>query len=82
MDNLKVTVKFLDEMVKRLKKDKLTEVNFEFLVGSCFPNALENIKTELRRQYTLGYTAGLKENQNEAQNHNTDTDLVLDSSNL
>ena len=82
MDNLKVTVKFLEEMVKRLKKDKLTEVSFEFLVGSCFPNALENVKAELRRQYTLGYTAGLKENQNEAQNHNINTDLVLDSSNL
>lgn len=63
MNDLKVKVKFLDEMIKRLKEDKLNEVSFEFIVGSCFPDALENIKTELRKQYTIGYTEGLKESQ-------------------
>ena len=63
MNDLKVKVKFLDEMIKRLKKDKLDEVSFEFIIGSCFPDALENIKTELRKQYTIGYTEGLKESQ-------------------
>lgn len=64
MDDLKIDVTFLEEMVKRLKKDKVKEVNFEFLIGSCFPKALKNIKEELRRQYTMGYTDGLKESQN------------------
>ena len=63
MNDLKVKVKFLDEMIKRLKKDKLDEVSFEFIIGSCCPDALENIKTELRKQYTIGYTEGLKESQ-------------------
>ena len=63
MNELKVEVAFLDKIVKQLKKDKIKEVSFEFLVGSCFPNALENIKAELRRQHALGYTEGLKESQ-------------------
>ena len=63
MNELKVEVAFLDKIVKQLKKDKVKEVSFEFLVGSCFPNVLENIKTELRRQHALGYAEGLKESQ-------------------
>ena len=63
MNELKVEVAFLDKIVKQLKKDKIKEINFEFLVGSCFPNALENIKAELRRQHALGYAEGLKESQ-------------------
>lgn len=39
----------------------MKEITFEFLVGSCFPEIMNNIKEEMRRQYTLGYTAGLNE---------------------
>ena len=42
----------------------MTEVSFEFLVGSCFPHIFENIKEEMRRQYTLGYIDGQKEGIN------------------
>ena len=52
-----------DKKVVIIKDTNMKEVSFEFLVGSCFPKALQNIKEEMRRQYTLGYTGGLKENE-------------------
>lgn len=59
--NEQVKVSFLKNMIKRLDKESINEISFEFLVGSCFPHIIENIKTELREQYTKGYSAGLKE---------------------
>lgn len=63
IDDLMVDTKTLDRIVKIVKDKKIKEISFEFLVGSCFPNALQNIKEEMRRQYTLGYTEGLKEKE-------------------
>ena len=65
IDDLKVEAKKLHKINKIVKDNNMKEVSFEFLVGSCFPNALQNIKEEMRRQYTLGYTEGLKEGKNE-----------------
>ena len=65
IDDLKVEAKKLHKISKIVKDNNMKEVSFEFLVGSCFPNALKNIKDEMRRQYTLGYTEGLKEGKNE-----------------
>ena len=58
-----ITVKFetLEKIYKILKKQKVKEVTFEFIVGSCFPDVMNNIKEEMRRQYTLGYIEGQKE---------------------
>lgn len=61
-----ITVKYetLKKMVKALEKINPTDdtdVSFEYIVGSCFPNVLENIKKEMYRQYTNGYIAGLRE---------------------
>lgn len=63
IDDLKVDAKKLHKIDKIVKDTNMKEVSFEFLVGSCFPKALQNIKEEIRRQYTLGYTEGLKENE-------------------
>ena len=63
IDDLKVDAKKLHKIDKIIKDTNMKEVSFEFLIGSCFPKALQNIKEEMRRQYTLGYTAGLKENE-------------------
>ena len=63
IDDLKVDAKKLHKIDKIVKDTNMKEVSFEFLVGSCFPKALQNIKEEMRRQYTLGYTKGLKENE-------------------
>ena len=65
IDDLKVEAKKLHKINKIVKEKNMKEVSFEFLVGSCFPKALENIKAEMRRQYTLGYSEGLKEGKNE-----------------
>lgn len=61
----KITVKYglLKKVVKNFEKINPTddtEVSFEYLVGSCFPDIMENIKKEMRRQYTNGYAEGLK----------------------
>ena len=63
IDDLKVDAKKLHKISKIVKENNMKEVSFEFLIGSCFPKALQNIKEEMRRQYTLGYTEGLKENE-------------------
>ncbi len=72
----KITVKYgkLRKMMKMLKKTNPnddTDVSFEFIVGSCFPNILENIKAEIRNQYTIGYTQGLKEGKHKEEKENS-----------
>ena len=60
MEKITIKTETLDKVYKAVKKHKMNEVSFEFLVGSCFPNILNNIKEEMRRQYTLGYIDGQK----------------------
>ena len=61
IDDLKIDIEKFNKVVKAIKKSNMKEVSFEFLVGSCFPKTLENVKEEMRRQYTLGYVEGQKE---------------------
>ena len=61
IDDLKIDIEKFNKIVKAIRKTEMKEVSFEFLVGSCFPKALDNIKEEMRRQYTLGYVEGQKE---------------------
>lgn len=65
IDDLKIDIEKFNKVVKAIRKSNMPEVSFEFLVGSCFPKAMDNIKQEMRRQYTLGYTEGLKGIDNE-----------------
>ena len=65
IDDLKIDIEKFNKVVKAIRKSNMKEVSFEFLVGSCFPKALENIKAEMRRQYTLGYIAGQKEGKDD-----------------
>lgn len=60
MEHITVKRKTLDKVYKAIKKHEMKEITFEFLVGSCFPDIMNNIKEEMRRQYTLGYAEGLK----------------------
>lgn len=60
IDDLHVSYEKFKKIYKKTKELGMKEISFEFLVGSCFPKALENIKEEMRRQYTLGYIAGQK----------------------
>ena len=63
MNKLVVERKKIEKICKSLKERKVEEVSFEFLIGSCFPHALDNIKEEMRRQHALGYAEGIKENE-------------------
>ena len=65
IDDLKIDIEKFNKVVKAIKKSEMKEVSFEFLVGSCFPKAIQNIKEEMRRQYTLGYVEGQKEGNND-----------------
>ena len=63
-----ITVKYgtLKRIMERLEKTNLndeSEITFEFLVGSCFPDILNNIKAEIRKQYTKGYIEGKRESK-------------------
>lgn len=60
-DKITVKIETVDKMYDIIKKSGIEEVSFEFIVGSCFPKILENIKNELHRQYTQGYIDGQKE---------------------
>lgn len=61
MDKITTKMETLTKVYKILKKNHIEEVSFEFLVGSCFPNVMDNIKEEMRRQYTMGYVEGRKD---------------------
>lgn len=61
MDKITTKMETLTKVYKILKKNHIEEVSFEFLVGSCFPNVMDNIKKEMRRQYTMGYVEGQKD---------------------
>jgi len=65
IDDLHVSYEKLKKICKKIKELGIKEISFEFLVGSCFPKALENIKEEMRRQYTLGYIEGQKREEND-----------------
>lgn len=61
MDKITTKMETLTKVYKILKKNNIKEVSFEFLIGSCFPNVMDNIKEEMRRQYTMGYVEGQKD---------------------
>ncbi len=64
MDKITVDIKKLDAIMKVLHDTNTKEVSFEFLVGSCFPKILTNIKEEMKRQHAMGYAEGLKAKEN------------------
>lgn len=70
LDDLIIEYKKFKKVYNAIKDHNIKEISFEFLVGSCFPNALQNIKEEMRRQYTLGYTEGLKDGKQDNEQDN------------
>lgn len=67
--NLTVSCRKLRAIMAKLNSLKYRDedvVSFEFLVGSCFPDAYYNIQEELRRQYTMGYIDGRTEKDEES----------------
>ena len=65
IDDLHVSYEKFHKLHTKVKELNMKEISFEFLVGSCFPKAYDNIKEEMRRQYTLGYIEGQKERKDD-----------------
>lgn len=65
MEHITVDKETFDKMANAINKHNMKEITFEFIVGSCFPHIMDNIKEEMRRQYTLGYIEGQKEGSND-----------------
>ena len=63
MDNITVPFEDFERLYNVARKAKLKELRFELVVSSLFPDIMENIKEEMRKQHALGYAEGLKENE-------------------
>ena len=71
------TVKFskLKKVINSLEEHPITkdrledlEVSFEFIIGSLFPDILENIKDKITNSYIEGYLAAKQEMENNNAN--------------
>ena len=54
----------VERMVDSVKKnlgDTDVDLSFEFILTAFFPTCWNNVQDALKRQYTLGYIAGMKE---------------------
>lgn len=60
MNNIVTSKEQLKKLAKLVKHYKLEEVRFELVMSVLFPDVYENIQTEMRKQYTLGYVEGQK----------------------
>ena len=64
MDNITVKYGKLKKIIEALEITNPTndsDISFEYIVGSCFPEIYQNIKKEIHVQYTKGYMDGIKE---------------------
>ena len=61
MDHITVDFEKFEKLYQIAKEHDLKELTFEFVVASCFPDVMNNIKEEMRRQFTLGFIAGQAE---------------------
>lgn len=62
-----VELRFLKKMIHKLTQNGFKDddlLSFEFLVGSCFPDAYDTLQETIRTQYTYGYIQGLTESGN------------------
>jgi hypothetical protein len=62
-DKINVSVKLnklkkIVNAVDAISKGKNIDISFEYLVGSCFPHALDNMKDALARAHTQGFVEG------------------------
>ena len=67
MDKITVPFEDFEHLYKIAKKGKLKELRFELVVGSLFPDIMDNIKEEMKRQHALGFAEGLKSTENEKE---------------
>lgn len=65
MDNITVSFEDFEHLYNVVRKAKLKELRFELVVGSLFPDIMNNIKEEMRKQHALGFAEGQKQNEKE-----------------
>lgn len=57
---LKQVESYYDKLPEPLPKHKRC-VSFEYIIGSFFPQVMDNIRAEMKKQYTLGYQQAIQE---------------------
>lgn len=72
LDTIKLST--LEKTIRRIKKEiapkKDCDISFEFIIGSFFPDIMNNIKNEFTRNYLEGYKAAKEEKENESKRNN------------
>lgn len=62
LDTVKLTrvKKCIESIEQHFEKEKLEdiEISFEYIIGSLFPNVLNNIKNEMTKNYIAGFEVG------------------------
>lgn len=64
MDKITVKYGFLKQIVNILENKGFnddSDVSFEYIVGSCFPNILKNIEDRIRLAHMQGYAQKLED---------------------
>lgn len=68
LSHLKHLIEVVERRAGELSADpKEMDVGFEFLVGSCFPRAWENMQSHLNQTYMDGYIQGREDTLKEKE---------------
>lgn len=60
-------VESIFQKIKSVTGKEDVEISFEFMIATFFPSCWENIRSEMNRQYTMGYLAGRKDSKTESE---------------
>lgn len=65
LDSVKLSIlkKAIKQIEKQIAPRKDCDVSFEYIIGSFFPEVLNNIKNEFTRNYLEGYKAAKEEDK-------------------
>lgn len=65
LDSVKLSTlkKAIKQIEKQIAPRKDCDVSFEYIIGSFFPEVLNNIKDEFTRNYLEGYKAAKEEDK-------------------
>lgn len=63
LDTVKLSTlkKAIKKIEKQIAPQKDCDISFEFLIGSFFPNIMDNIKAKFTQNYLEGYKIGKEE---------------------
>ena len=56
--------KVIDSIDTFGKSDEEVQINFEYLMGSCFPSMFQNVMDRIRNAHTQGYIEGIADSNN------------------